>query len=117
MDSAQPADTFDPPHGDTKWILGEQCAQRRNPLLTLPLRNADAAAAALLRWNGHSSFLTLIFLSSESKRAEEPQMWGAEAPAGTQISGILPEISGGSFYPSKASLSRVTVSDSTVFFF
>lgn len=41
-------------------------------------------------------------------------MWGAEAPAGTQISGILPEISG---YPSKASLSRVTVPGSTVFFF
>lgn len=73
--------------------------------------------AALLRWNDDSSFLTLIFLLSESKRAEEPQMWGAEAPAGTQISGILPGISGDSFYPSKAPLSRVTVPGSTVFFF
>lgn len=48
MDSAQPADTFDP-LTETKWILGEQRAQLWNPLLSLPLRNADAAALSAER--------------------------------------------------------------------
>lgn len=54
------------------------------------------------------SFFTLIFLSSDLKQAEKPQMWWAEAAAPTEVSEILTKIS-----DDQRSLSSVTVSGST----